>query len=386
MSRVPRRVAAIVVLLFAVACASTAPVSDIKPGQRPAPESDEAGFWMAFEEFENDLKASGLVVRDPALNRYVRGVVCNLAADYCKDIRVYIVRHPAFNASMGPNGTMQVFTGLLLRAENEAQLAYVLGHELGHYIRRHTLTRMRDVRNKTDAASVFGLAGAMVGVPYSGVIAGGIAYASISAFSRDQEREADELGFALFRKAGYDPKQAPRIWELLMAEAEAGDWPTPPLLFASHPPTKERQETLARLAEQGSDGPSSAYEERYQNTILQFRSEWLRDELRMRNFSGSEYLFSRLVEAGHGRGEILFFKGELYRLRDEDGDAEKAVEAYTQAITERDAPPEVFRSLAFVEWSRGHRVEARRAFERYLEVAPGADDRLMIESHIEELS
>lgn len=386
MKRALRRFAAVAVLLGAGACASTVPVSDIQPGQRPPLESDEAGFWMAFEEFENDLKSSSLVVRDPALNRYVRSVVCNLAADYCEDIRVYIVRHPAFNASMGPNGTMQVFTGLLLRAENEAQLAYVLGHELGHYIRRHTLTRMRDVRNKTDAASVFGLAGAIVGVPYSGLISSGVAYASISAFSRDQEREADEIGFSLFRRAGYDPTQAPRIWELLMAEAEAGDWPTPPILFASHPPTQERQDTLARLAAEGPDGPSATYEERYQNTILQFRSEWLRDDLRMRNFSGSEHLFDRLAEAGHGRGELLFFKGELYRLRGEEGDGEKAVTAYTQAIAERDAPPEVFRSLAFVEWSLGHHEEARQAFERYLEFAPGADDRLMIESHIEELS
>ena len=386
MTRARPCLACVAMLLLASACASTAPVSDIQPGQRPAPESDEGGFWMAFEEFEEDLRASSLVVRDPALNRYVTGVVCNLAADYCQDIRVYIIRHPAFNASMGPNGTMQVFTGLLLRAENEAQLAYVLGHELGHYIRRHTLTRMRDVRNKTDAASVFGLAGAMVGVPMSGMISSGIAYASISAFGREQEREADAIGFEMFRKAGYDPTQAARIWELLTAEAEAGDWPDPPPLFASHPPTEERRETLARLAEEPWDGPTSSYEERYQNTVLQFRSDWLREDLRTRNFSGSEHLYDRLAEAGHGRGEVLFFKGEIYRLRDDEGDDEKAVAAYTRAIAERNAPPEVFRSLAFVEWSRGNREAARRAFERYLEFAPAADDRLMIQAHIEELT
>lgn len=386
MSRFVASLSASAILLMTGACASTAPVSDIRPGQRPALESDEAGFWMAFEEFEEDLKASSLVVRDPALNRYVSGIVCNLATDYCDDIRVYIVRHPSFNASMGPNGTMQVFTGLMLRAENEAQLAYVLGHELGHYIRRHTLTRMRDVRNKTDAASVFGLAGAVVGVPMSGVISGGIAYASITAYGRNQEREADAIGFEMIRKAGYDPAQAARIWELLMAEAEAGDWPDPPALFASHPPTQERQDTLAQMAEKAADGTWSDYEERYQNTIGQFRAEWLRDDVRMRNFSGSEHLYDRLIETGHGRGEMLYFKGEIYRLRDDEGDDEKAVEAYTRAIAERDAPPEVFRSLAFVEWSLGRREAARQAFERYLEYAPEADDRLMIESHIQELS
>ena len=63
--------------------------------------------------------------------------------------------------------------------------------------------------------------------------------------------------------------------------------------------------------------------------------DWLREDLRTRNFSGSEHLYDRLVEAGHGRGEALFFKGEIYRLRDDEGDDEKAVAAYTRAIAEQ---------------------------------------------------
>ena len=89
---------------------------------------------------------------------------------------------------------------------------------------------------------------------------------------------------------------------------------------------------------------------------------------------------------GHGRGEVLYFKGEIYRLRDEEGDGERAIEAYRQAIAERDAPAEVYRSLALVEWSLGRREAARQSFERYLEIAPEAGDRLMIEFHIQELS
>ena len=55
-----------------------------------------------------------------------------------------LVRTPYFNASMAPNGMMQVWSGLLLRVDNEAQLAAVLGHEIGHYLARHSVERLRD--------------------------------------------------------------------------------------------------------------------------------------------------------------------------------------------------------------------------------------------------
>src|SRR5262249_45773957 len=134
-------------------CAATQGTSpsplDLAPGQRPSPGSDEVGLWMQVERAEEALHTSGRVVTDPALTSYVRGVVCRVAGPLCQDIRVYVLQSPGFNASMAPNGATQVWTGLLLRAENEAQLAYVVAHELGHYIRRHSIQQWRTLRNTT---------------------------------------------------------------------------------------------------------------------------------------------------------------------------------------------------------------------------------------------
>lgn len=386
MSFVLRRLASGLALLAAASCADTGSIEDIKPGERPAIESDEAGYWMQMDEVEESVQTSGRVVTDPELNAYVRDLVCDLAGPYCQDIRVYILRFPAFNAAMAPNGSMQIWTGLLLRAENEAQFAFVIGHELGHYIKRHTLKRWRDIRAKTDAAVFIGFAGALAGIPMAGTLAQAGALASIAAYSRDQEREADDIGFEMFQQVGYEPRQAARIWQLLIEEAEAGDWPEPPVFFASHPPTEERQDTLEREAEELEvDGVPSSYEERYLEATLPLRHVWLRDELRQRNFGSFEYLLERLFEATRNLGELYYFQGELYRLRDEDGDEDKAVEAYRQAVAYEDAPPETYRSLGLALWSLDQTREARESFEQYLERAPDAEDRLMIESHIEEL-
>jgi predicted Zn-dependent protease len=225
--------------LVCLACATTQ-MPDIKPGEKPAIESDEAGLWMYMDDIEENLKTSGRIETDPLFNAYTRKIICKLAPDYCENIRFYIVRTPHFNASMAPNGSMQIWTGLMLRAQNEAQLAYVLGHEIGHYQRRHSLKQWRSVRDTSSVLIFFQLAAAGAGVGFAGDMAQLIALAGIFAYSRDQEREADDIGFELMANAGYDFHEAANIWQALIEEHEAADHPDQFILFASHPSTQER--------------------------------------------------------------------------------------------------------------------------------------------------
>ncbi len=84
------------------------------PGYQPDAASMEGGLWMVSDHAEKNLQISPLLVKDTALNAYVRGVVCKLAADRCGSIRLYIMEVPHFNAYMMPNGAMVVWTGLSL--------------------------------------------------------------------------------------------------------------------------------------------------------------------------------------------------------------------------------------------------------------------------------
>ena len=91
---------------------------------------DEKGLWMLADEDERGLRDSKLVIHDVALNTYLHGVLCRtVGTDRCGSVRIYVERVPAFNASMAPNGTLRIWTGLLLRIRSEAELAAVLGHE-----------------------------------------------------------------------------------------------------------------------------------------------------------------------------------------------------------------------------------------------------------------
>jgi tetratricopeptide (TPR) repeat protein len=360
---------------------------DIKPGQRPPLDSDEAGLWMAMDRVEGNLRTSGRLITDPGLNAYVRDIVCKLAGPYCADIRVYVVQTPHFNATMAPNGAMEVWTGLILRAQNEAQLAYVLGHEIGHYLRRHSIQMWRDVRTKSDLLVFFNVLTAAAGVGYAGNLGQLVALGSLYAFSRDNEREADDVGFELMVNAGYDSREAAKIWEALVKEQAAAKGSTPFIFFATHPPTEERIDTLRKLAQRAvaQGGQANVGTERFGAATLPLRAALLRDELRQREFSRSQVVLDRLIEYGVGLGELYFFQGELYRLRAEKGDEAKAIAAYEKALEVGAAPTETHRALGLMFSKTGERGKARASFERYLQGRPDAEDRDMIKAQLEQL-
>jgi predicted Zn-dependent protease len=386
-----------VVLLLATllgsACGSPASREDlpsVQPGERPALSTDEAGLWMEMDRVEKEVRTSGRLVTDPALNAYVRGVVCKVAAEYCRDLRVYVMQIPEFNASMAPNGFMVVLTGLLLRSRDEAQLAYVLAHEVSHYERRHTLQRWRNVRAVSNVAILGQVSGVLVGIaPISvipvAMILGPVVTAttgSVFAFSRDQEREADALGLERMVKAGYDPRAAPAVWSQLAGETNAANKEGPSLFFATHPSGEERLATLRERAETVNAGGFTG-EAELRAATLPFRGAWLRDELRSRDFARFQALLDQLKASNANLGELRYFQAELYRLRAAAGDEQRAIDAYRGALVEIGAPPDVHRGLGDVYRRLGDVPQARAAYADYLRLSPEAPERAMIEAYLQ---
>ena len=361
------------------------PLPDLKPGERPAIDSDEAGLWMVMDRVETELRTSGRVVDDPALNAYLRRIVCRLAPDYCDDLRIYVVRTPHFNATMAPNGVMQVWTGLLLRCQNEAQLAYILGHEIAHYRRRHSVQNWRNASNTADALAFVQLLTSAAGVGFVGALAQFAGASAIFAYSRDQEREADALGLQMVIAAGYDPREAAKTWRGLMRERDAGDdSKDKPIFFASHPPTEERVETLETEAKEADVANAEIGADAFRDVVRPLRSAWIEDELRRRRLAQSEVLLQRLTEADTS-GELRFFQGEIFRLRRTDDDNKRAIDLYLQALQGVNAPAETHRSLGFVYWDSGEDGKAAESFRTFLALQPDAGDAAMIQSYIDKL-
>lgn len=379
------------------------------PHLQPDPASDEAGLWAKSDKAELGAKSSAEIDRDPALNVYVHDLVCKLASEYCAELRVYVMDRPYFNASMAPNGYMEVWSGLLLRAETEDQLAFVLGHEIGHFAENHSIEAWRAAKARSNAAMALAItvsfagaaAGAAAGTASAVNAANAIAstvndviylttVAAFFSFSRENEVEADQLGFARAAATGYDPTAGAAMWRNLMGETAQSDFDkvrqreTRTSIFNSHPVTPERVKALETLA---AARPATAPGDRarYRAIIRPHLSAWLRDELRRRDFGESLQLISRLASEGEDLGVLGFYKGEAYRMRRNPGDLLLARQAYADATTRADAPAEAWRQLAETSVQTDDHAGARTAYRTYLERAPDAQDRWLVEDSLKTL-
>ena len=354
------------------------------PGFRPEPASDEFNIWDTYEKEEHKLRRSRFLIRDPALNAYIHAIACRVAGDYCRDLRVYLVRSPYFNATMAPNGMMQIWSGALLRCQNEAQLAAVIGHEIGHYLRRHGVDRFRDAKDKSTLSMVLGLGLSVAGGGQFSGLADAILLATRFSFTRDQEREADTMGLELCAACGYDPAEAANIWAHLVAEREARENKGfRDLIFATHPVEEEREASLRDLAKRLGSGAADRGRERYLEALRGLRTTFFADELKLRDYGPSIALFERMAKDEPADVEVAFHLGEVYRLRAREGDETKALEVYQRVSGEKGAPPETWRSLGLVRRARGEGREATEAFRRYLELKPEAEDAAMIRTYME---
>ncbi|RMF11992.1 MAG: hypothetical protein D6763_01885 [Alphaproteobacteria bacterium] len=359
---------------------------ELPPGYRPDGDSTEAGLWLLTEKFEDQLRTSSLVIRDDNLKTYLTELACRLGHNHCRDMRVYPMRIPYFNASMAANGMMQVWSGLMLRVSSEAQLAAVIGHEMGHYLRRHTIKGWENARDTMNALSFLTVGLTAAGAGYQTVnivqLAG---YGLIFSYSRDMEREADAYGVQLMHKANYNPWEASKVWRRLIAERDAAKYKRQDNpFFATHPSEAERAQTLANYAsELGYSETQPSFETgSFEKIIGQHRAMMLEDELKLRHFNRTALILDWLIEDGFRLGETYYYQGEMFRLRNQEGDEARAKAAYQAALRHDTAPPEAHRALGFIQLKSGDRATASRSFRRYLELKPDATDRAMISSYI----
>lgn len=380
------RLAALAALISAPAWASdTGPA--LLPPYTPAyaPQSlDERGLWQLADEDERALRDSPDVIRDPALNAYLHGVLCRAVGDArCRAVRLYVVHMPAFNAFMTANGTMVVWTGLLLRVRNEAELAAALGHEFGHFELRHSLRGFRHLRTSTDL-----LAWATILAPRDTGLRQDIVTAHY-AFSRSQESEADLLGLRYMQAAGYRASAVPQLWERMMAEEDATALGRKRTVkhhyaagfFADHPTELARATTLRAAAgpdaDRGDDGA-----ERYAAALAPWRATFLVDQIKLNDFGGSEYLLGQLA-GERWSADLLFARAELYRERGNPRDLVSAADFYRQAIAAGCTDPAAWRGLGLSLLRAQQEEPGRAALRRYLEQAPDARDRAAMTMLIE---
>ena len=216
------------------------------------------------EEHPKVLAQFGGAYRDAALAAYVTRVgerVKSVSELSGQRFTFTLLDSDVVNAFALPGGYVYVTRGLLALADNEAELAGVLGHEVGHVTARHTAQRYdRAVAGQVGvlgATILGGVLGGDLGAQLAQQVAGTAATAYVQGFSREQEFEADQLGIRYLARAGYDPLAMSTFLDALDRESALrrrieGGGERPPDWLASHPRTKDRvRQAAAAAAGQG---------------------------------------------------------------------------------------------------------------------------------------
>jgi predicted Zn-dependent protease len=241
--------------------------------------SEETELQIDRQYSPHQFSADYGPVQDTALNQYVSQVGKKVAGTTHRIQMPYSFRcvNAAYvNAYAFPGGSVACTRGILVNLENEAELAALWGHELGHVNARHTAEQL------SKGTLISGLAvglGAVVGTASQGL--GGLAAQLgliggtmlLASYSRDNERQADALGMEYMVRSGYNPQGAVGLMEMLRntSKQKPGAFE---VMFSTHPMSEERYQTLKDLSQkkypQAKGFPLNR--ERYQDETARLRA------------------------------------------------------------------------------------------------------------------
>jgi predicted Zn-dependent protease len=266
-----------------------------------------------------EVERSSKLVDDPIVSEYVNRVGQNLVrnSDARVPFTIKVIDSDEVNAFALPGGFFYVNSGLILRAQEESELAGVMAHEIAHVAARHGTKQA----TKGDIAQIASIP-AMIFIPYGwagyGIYQGMnfLIPMTFLKFSRDAEREADFLGLQYMYKAGYDPNSYVTFFERIQADEKRRPG-TIGKAFSTHPPTPERientQKEIARVLPARQE---------YIVTSSEFDSV----KARLRNI-----MFARkAVDNGPGKPTL--------RTRTEQQDKKKTDSTQTDPSTDDDRP------------------------------------------------
>jgi predicted Zn-dependent protease len=200
----------------------------------PESEINQMGL-QAFTTIKKETK----VDRSTVTNRYVQCVAQAITREVGGNWEVVVFNDSDANAFALPGGKIGVYTGMLKVAENQDQLASVIGHEVAHVLARHSNERISQkfaVEQGLSLINAIANPQSGTGQTLMGLLGVGAQYGVLMPYSRIQESEADILGLDLMAKAGFDPRESTRLW-VNMGRAGGGQ---PPEFLSTHPSHSSR--------------------------------------------------------------------------------------------------------------------------------------------------
>lgn len=232
------RISSLLTTFLLVQACATSPMGRSQLKLLPEDQMQQMGL-QAFDSLKKETPIS----QDRTKNQFVECIANAVTAVVGGQWEVVVFKDDTANAFALPGGKIGVHTGILKVSDNQSQLASVIGHEIGHVMAHHG-----NERASQNLAMQTGMQVASVAVPASqlgqvavSALGMGAKYGVLLPFSRTHESEADLIGLELMSKAGFDPREAAKLWQN-MATASKGA--ASPEFMSTHPSHETRIQDL----------------------------------------------------------------------------------------------------------------------------------------------
>jgi predicted Zn-dependent protease len=216
------------------------------------------------QEYAQQINAQLPIIQDPEINRYVNVLgdsIARLTARRDLDWQFFIVDSKEVNAFAVPGGFVYVNRGLIERSDQMDELAGVLGHEIGHVVRRHTVKQMEKAQGANIGVTLACVLTSVCNSQAAGAAINVLGGAVFARFSRSDEAEADQEGFNNVVRAGISPVGMVTMFRKLLEERKARPGAVESM-FLTHPLEEDRIQAVqaqinqippAKLATLGAD-------------------------------------------------------------------------------------------------------------------------------------
>lgn len=236
--------------IFFVSCTAKTPYTD---RSQMILMSENEELALGEQSYDKILKESKVITNTIDTNR-VKEIGFNIARVSNKDYdwEFNLVQNDSANAFCLPGGKVVVFTGILKIAQNDDQLATVIAHEIAHALARHGAERVSLSKVKSGIGMVGSIILGSIGSPYGNIFNQTYdltsQYGVMLPFSREHEKEADEIGIILMHKAGYDINEAINFWQNMSKDKKSSTE-----FFSTHPSSETRIREIKEIIKRIED-------------------------------------------------------------------------------------------------------------------------------------
>lgn len=276
----------------------------------------------------------------------------------------YVINDDELNAFAGPGGHIFFYSGLINMMDDVDELAGVMSHEIGHVSARHIARRVEQSKGLGLASMAGMLAGILVGGDAGSAIIMGSSAAAIQAqlhYSREDERQADQLGFRYASEAGFNPKGLIDSLNKIQKSQWAGTNEIPPYLL-THPTGPERMSSLDIMMRDYTPKPKVKEAARFERLFPLFQTILRAKTIEPRE---AQRMFNKELEEDPDSALAHFGLGMVYNARSEH---DLAIEHFQKALKGLPESVPVLRALGEAYQLKGEDTKAIMVLEKSLEI------------------